>query len=303
MILGDKENIEHKILFSIVIPTYNRASLITKTVLSLLEQEYQNFEVIIVDDGSTDDTEEVVKNIDTLKVSYHKIKNSERGYARNFGAKLAKGDYINFFDSDDLAKPNHLSTAHKTILDKNFPELFHLNYMVMRSNSELVKSNVGNALLANQMLINGNILSCNGVFLKREIALQFPFNESRKLSVSEDWDLWLRLSARYKIHLVPTITSYIVDHEERSVMSFNEEKLLDRMQELLASIAGDKVFVNAYPTAVNKIKGHMLSYIALHAILTKHKSISFKYLRLAIKANYKEAFTRRFLAIIKHLVF
>ncbi|MBK6521010.1 MAG: hypothetical protein IPG08_01025 [Sphingobacteriaceae bacterium] len=105
--------------------------------------------------------------------------------------------------------------------------------MVINSRSELLKSNVGNATLANGVLINGNVLSCNGVFLKKEIALQFPFNESRKLSVSEDWDLWLRLSARYKIHLIGVVTSYIVDHEERSVMSFNEQKLLDRMHELL----------------------------------------------------------------------
>lgn len=298
-----KEPIKNNILFSIVIPTYNRASLITKTVLSLLEQEYQNFEVIIVDDGSTDDTEEVIKNIDTSKVSYHKIKNSERGFARNFGAKLSKGDYINFFDSDDLALPNHLSTANKTILDKDFPELFHLNYRMMNSNSELQKNNVGDALFANEILINGNVLSCNGVFLKKEIALKFPFNESRKLSVSEDWDLWLRLSARYKIHMIPEVTSFIVNHEERSVMTFNEGKLLDRMQELLASIGGDEVFVETYPTAVKKIKAHMLSYMALHAILNKDKSTSYKYLKLAVKASYREMFTRRFLAIIKHLVF
>lgn len=298
-----KEHKKNNILFSIIIPTYNRATLITKTVLSLLEQEYQNFEVIIIDDGSTDDTEEVVKNIDTSKVTYHKIVNSERGFARNYGAKLAKGDYINFFDSDDLAKPNHLLMAHATILDKSFPELFHLNYMVMNSTYEVEKSTIGKELLANEILINGNVLSCNGVFLKKEIALKFPFNESRKLSVSEDWDLWLRLSARYKIHLVPIVTSYIVNHEERSVMTFNEAKLLDRMDELLASIGGDEVFVKVYPNAVNKIKAHMLSYMALHAIITKHKSISFKYLKLAVKSSYKEIFTRRFLAIIKHLVF
>jgi len=298
-----KENIKDKILFSIVIPTYNRAGLITKTVISLLEQEYQNFEVIIVDDGSTDDTEEIVRNIVTSKVAYYKIPNSERGFARNFGAKQAKGDYINFFDSDDLAKPNHLLTANKTILDKNFPELFHLNYMVKNSNTELVKSNVGDAALANEILVGGNILSCNGVFLKKEIALKFPFNESRKLSVSEDWDLWLRLSARYKIYMVPTITSYIVNHEERSVMIFNEGKLLSRMQELVASVGRDEVFIKIYPTAVNEIKAHMLSYIALHAVLSNHKRISFKYLRLSLKTNYREIFTRRFLAIIKHLVF
>ncbi|MBK7856746.1 MAG: glycosyltransferase family 2 protein [Bacteroidetes bacterium] len=97
--------------FSFVIPTYNRASLIGKTIQTLLNQSYQNFEVIVVDDGSTDNSEEVVNAFDPSKVSFHKIPNCERGAARNYGAKISKGDYINFFDSDDLAYPHHLQTA------------------------------------------------------------------------------------------------------------------------------------------------------------------------------------------------
>lgn len=301
--MESKENKKDEIFFSIIIPTYNRASIIAKTLFSLLSQEYKNFEVIIVDDGSTDNTEQVIKNIDSVNVFYHKIKNSERGFARNYGAKLAKGDYINFFDSDDLALPNHLSTAMKAITECKDPEIFHLNYIMLNADSKTRDSNIGKHLLANKILINGNVLSCNGVFLKREVALKFPFNESRKLSVSEDWDLWLRLSARYKIYLVSTVTSYIVNHEARSVMTFNEQKLLDRTNELLASLKNDSTFVKAYPKALNVINAHMFSYMALHAVLDKQKSISFKYLKLAIKVRFSEIFTRRFLATIKHLIF
>ena len=80
-------------LFSIVIPTYNRSQLIKTTIKSLLNQTCTDFEIIVVDDGSIDNTETVIEEIVSNKISYHKIKNSERGFARNFGAKIAKGKY------------------------------------------------------------------------------------------------------------------------------------------------------------------------------------------------------------------
>jgi glycosyltransferase involved in cell wall biosynthesis len=301
--LAEATSIKNEIFFSIVVPTYNRGDLIAKTIGSLLAQEHQGFEILVIDDGSTDDTEDVIKNINSQKIVYHKIKNSERGFARNYGARLAKGDYINFFDSDDLALPNHLSVARKTILTKNFPEVFHLDYEVKNTDSSLEKSNIGKAELANGKLLHGNILSCNGVFLKKEIALQFPFRELRTLSASEDWDLWLRLSVRYQIHLIPEVTSYIVNHQQRSVMMFNEESSLSRTNELIESIKSDEIFISTYPGAINIIKAHMLSYMSLHAAMAGHKKRAFRYLVSSLKVNFKELFTRRFLAIIKHLVF
>ena len=77
---------------SVIIPTYNRAHLIAGTLDSILAQKYQDFEIIIVDDGSTDDTEMVVASYLSDNVSYYKKENGERGAARNFGASKAKGD-------------------------------------------------------------------------------------------------------------------------------------------------------------------------------------------------------------------
>ena len=105
---------ENKILFSIIIPTYNRASLIKETINSVLLQDYPNFEIIIVDDGSTDDTENIVKSIEDSRINYHKKTNAERGAARNFGIKLAKGEYITFLDSDDILYVNHLTNWVKS---------------------------------------------------------------------------------------------------------------------------------------------------------------------------------------------
>src|SRR5688500_3798223 len=96
------------ILFSIVIPTYNRSVFIKKIVDCFINQSYSNFELIVVDDGSTDDTGKVLENITDSRIRYYWKENGERGAARKFGALMSKGDYINYFDCDDIAYSNHL---------------------------------------------------------------------------------------------------------------------------------------------------------------------------------------------------
>src|SRR5687767_6071987 len=113
---------------TVVVPTYNRADLIADTIKSLLAQEYQNYEILVIDDGSTDNTEQVVNALKADKVSYIKKGNAERAAARNYGASLAKGEYVNFFDSDDIALPNHLSEAANMISLNKHSQWFHLGY-------------------------------------------------------------------------------------------------------------------------------------------------------------------------------
>ena len=121
--------------FSIVMPTYNRAGLIIDSIKTAIAQDYPNFEIIVVDDGSTDNTEEVVLALQNPKIRYHKKLNEERAAARNKGAELAKGDYVTFFDSDDYLYPNHLSEAVKLIEKNQKPEMIYLAYNVMDTNN------------------------------------------------------------------------------------------------------------------------------------------------------------------------
>ena len=89
---------------SIILPTYNRAYIIEKGINSLLNQTYQDFEIIIVDDGSTDNTEEIIKKLQEKdkRIKYIKLKtNKGAATARNIGIKAARGEYIAFQDSDD----------------------------------------------------------------------------------------------------------------------------------------------------------------------------------------------------------
>ena len=115
-------------LFSVIVPTYNRGDRIKQTIESVLTQSYSDFEVIIVDDGSTDNTESIIKSLTDNRIKYYKIENSERGAARNIGFQISSGDYVNFFDSDDLALNKHLKVAANFIKRYHKPPLFHLNF-------------------------------------------------------------------------------------------------------------------------------------------------------------------------------
>ena len=110
------------IFFSIVIPTYNRASLIFETLDSVLSQSYTNYEVIIVDNCSTDNTEELLQPLMLSgKIRYiRNAENKERSYSRNVGLENAKGDFLTLLDSDDFMYPDCLADAQKFILENSF---------------------------------------------------------------------------------------------------------------------------------------------------------------------------------------
>ncbi|MBK8625159.1 MAG: glycosyltransferase family 2 protein [Saprospiraceae bacterium] len=104
-------------LFSIIIPTYNRAHIIHRPIESILAQTFTDWELIIVDDGSTDDTKAVVDSYPDERIRYVWQENQERSAARNHGIRLAKGEWICFQDSDDEYLTNHLQVLNQGIGD------------------------------------------------------------------------------------------------------------------------------------------------------------------------------------------
>src|SRR5689334_4331637 len=95
-------------LVSIVMPAYNRANFIIETIDSIQKQTYSNWELIIVDDGSTDRTSEIIMNIEDKRIRYYKEQHRGMEDARNFGLEKARGEFIGFMDSDDLWAINKL---------------------------------------------------------------------------------------------------------------------------------------------------------------------------------------------------
>ena len=108
------------IMVSIILPTYNRASLVMESIDSVLQQTYPDFELIIIDDGSDDETEEIVCRIKDARIRYYKMPHSgHTGRLKNYAIKQSKGDYIAFIDSDDLWKKNKLEKQVHLLMDND----------------------------------------------------------------------------------------------------------------------------------------------------------------------------------------
>jgi glycosyltransferase involved in cell wall biosynthesis len=290
------------IYFSIIIPAYNRGNLIVTTIQSALNQAISNFEVIIVDDGSTDNTEEVVRAIKDHRLFYFKKENAERASARNFGATKSRGQYLSFVDSDDLLYPDYLSNAFESIKRFRHPPFVHLAYEV-KNEKGIVKAKIDRLKSDTyQFLISGNPLSCLGIFIRKDIFSHHHFNEDINLSGTEDWELWLRLVANYGIKTDNRISAALITHSDRSVLNADEMKLLNRKNLAFKYAFTDQKVRNKFEKSYIKMQSHFDSYISLHLALAGKRRRALHYLREALKANPVIIFQKRFIAIIKYLI-
>ena len=293
------------ILFSIVIPTYNREKIIVKTIQSVLSQTYTNFELIIVDDGSTDNTEKFVRNVKDKRIKFFKKENEERGAARNYGTNKAKGDYITFLDSDDLLYSKYLEEAKYFIKKNNSINIFHQLFEVRSKDNKLIRSaDYSNRNAFKSLITKGNFMACQGLFLKADFAKSNLFIEDRNLAGSEDYELWLRISTTTNIVINPVVTSALIDHSDRSVIKIDVDKLIKRKELMLHYLFSNKL-INSKLLKYKKIlKAGAYSYISLHiALSNQSKKIALKYLFKAIMQSLLFIFKRRFFAILKHLLF
>jgi glycosyltransferase involved in cell wall biosynthesis len=290
-----------EIFFSIVIPSYNRAKFIQKTIETALNQQYKAFEIIVVDDGSTDNTFEIVKGIEHPALRYTRIENSERGFARNVGIDMAKGDYITFLDSDDILFPDYLKNARESLVKNNYPPFFHLAYEIrdeemnsLRSR-RVPKDNI-------HFLVKGNDLSCLGIFIRQDITKDFRFNTDRNLSGSEDWELWLRLAANFGLSSDNRVSAALIIHNARSVLSYDERKLEMRKILALKYAFQDPQVEKVFGKYRHVMEAYCNTYIALHLVLAGENKRGLHYLIQSFKIHPPSIFERRFFAIIKYIL-
>jgi len=292
----------NELLFSVIIPTYNRAGLIEKTIHTVLEQVYFKFELIIVDDGSTDDTEAtILPFLADDRIQYFKIKNSERGAARNFGVRASSGDYITFLDSDDLFLPWHLSTAVKKIKLTHQPPAFHLGYEMLHSDGR-VDALPSLPSPVNDKLLEGNFLSCMGVFLRRDVATQNPFDEDRQLSGSEDYELWMRIAAQFPILTFSEVTSRLINHEDRSVVQTNTTKLMTRITILDDKLQRNAKFMERFGNRLSVFTSYRRLYLALHLAMSGERWQAFKSLIYTVRQYPYVVSNYRFAVALKKIV-
>jgi glycosyltransferase involved in cell wall biosynthesis len=186
---------------SIIIPTYNRRDLVREALASVQAQTYQDCELIVVDDGSTDGTAEVVQEFSGV----HYISQSNRGVsaARNRGVAYSTGAWLAFLDSDDLWQPRKLETqvafftTHPEVQICQTEELWLRNGVRVNPHNKHRKT--GGDIFARSL--ERCLVSPSAVMLRRELFIRVGgFDES--LPACEDYDLWLRIAAHTPIHLI-----------------------------------------------------------------------------------------------------
>lgn len=185
-------------LVSVIIPTYNRRAFLVEAVESVRAQDYRPLEVIVVDDGSTDDTKKALSAFST--VTYINQTNLGPSAARNRGIACAQGAFITFLDSDDLWLPTKLS-VQIALMEKNpGPAVIYTDEIWMRKG---VQVNPGKIHKKYSGWIYPRclplcIISPSSVMIRREVFDHLgTFDEN--LMVCEDYDLWLRISARFSV--------------------------------------------------------------------------------------------------------
>ncbi|MBS1647818.1 MAG: glycosyltransferase [Bacteroidetes bacterium] len=271
------------------------------TVNTLLIQTFQDFEIVIVDDGSVDDTKEIIEQINSPKILYFKTENFGVAHARNVGIKQAKGKFVGFLDSDDKVALNHLQVAYNYLIKNNEEKILHLNYVVTTIDGKIKYKNTLPKKLPND-IFKGCNMHVNCIFIENETAQKHLFNESKELMIAEDWDFFIKLSVKHKIKLINQYTVFIIDHVKRSMRNFNVSVWEKRREALIQSLLADIIVCDKYSKKINDVRAHMNSLIALNSIIAKNKKEGLRFFVKSVKENPREIFTRRTLAIFKYLL-
>lgn len=285
--------------FSVVIPTYNRADFILQTLDTVFKQSFQDYEVIVVDDCSTDNTKEILQPL----IAQHKIKfiqhdqNYERGKTRNTGMLHAHGKYLTFLDSDDLMYPDCLKDAYEYATQHPEKKVFHNLYELVNPQGKVIYKFTFHPLKNPlKQLAEGNFLSCHGVFLHRDVYTTVFWDENRLLSGSEDHEYWLRVVALYpNIGRINKINVGILEHAQRSVNTAHVTQGERRFEYFFQKIDTDPVFQTHYKPYLNKIKSTCYIYLSLMAFMAGDMQKMKLYKRKAVMLDKSRILRKNYL--------
>ena len=194
-------------LISVIIPTYNREYCLGNAIHSVLEQTYSNIELLVIDDGSTDETEKVISSIKDNRLKYIKLeKNVGPSRARNEGIKRAKGEYIAFQDSDDIWHNNKLAEQYKVMNKNPDCQLVFCKYKIITADNKIVPeedffdvSKYRYGMF--EILLNENKIGTPAILVRKSM-LEKVGGFNNNLSTLEDWELCLRIAEQGNIEYI-----------------------------------------------------------------------------------------------------
>jgi glycosyltransferase involved in cell wall biosynthesis len=232
------------ILISVIIPTYNRSDLICEAVSSVLDQTYQNWEVIVVDDGSEDNTKSALGSfLNDHRINYVYQKNQGQSVARNNGIALSTGNYICFLDSDNKWLPEKLKVSVDAALENPDVDVIYGDNITIDINGDELSRDTMKKYSGRitYRLLRDNFISMNTTMTKRRCFEEMGgLDEGDRLA--EDYELWLRMSTRYSfLHIPVYVGFYRVMENQLST---------DKDKRFAANFKIINEFIERYPNSV-----------------------------------------------------
>lgn len=261
------------LLLSVIIPVYNSEKTLFNCINSVLSQNFSNFEIIVIDDGSTDNSFKIVEQFNSDKIKYIKIKNHGVAYARNLGIKISCGKYLTFIDSDDYINENYFESLQRIFEEDKFD--VYLCGITIGNNQKFLNRNAGiQGYFEKQKLFTHytDKIYNSGVFClvtnkvyKRDIIIKNRINFPLKFTMGEDLNFNIQYfnfcktfyfeSNYYYAHIESE--SYLSKkfHKKYLLFSYKNVKLLCKLVNKLG-LENDKLF--------KEYKKYIFSYTIKH---------------------------------------
>jgi glycosyltransferase involved in cell wall biosynthesis len=279
--------INDKPIISIIIPAYNASKTIQETIQSVLNQTFLNFELIVIDDGSTDSTLDVISQISDPRVTVFSYPNAGISTARNRGIEKASGDYITFLDADDLWASDKIETQFEA-LQKN-PQAavaYSWTTIIDKSNNAVRQGSCyeKSGDVYSKILVKNFLDSGSNIMVRKEAIDKIGrFNPSLKHAA--DWEFYIRLAAEFEFNCVPKFQVFYRVSENTS--SCNVIPMEKAALEII-----EKAFKQA-PSHLQHLKKYSLSafyiYLTFKTLENPSKRqdawIALHYLKLALVSD------------------
>ncbi len=201
---------------ALIIPTFNRGYCLSSTIQSVLQQTYFNWKLTIIDDGSTDNTQEVVASFNDARITYVYQENAERSAARNKGIAHTEAEWLCFLDSDDVLLPEHLHVL-ASFIENQKPSPGLIATGLITQQGQITKKKAFLALQKNVLEeIGSKFLIPTQVCVHRSVLEKDQFDVRFRLW--EDTHLWLRIAAQYPVYQIEEYTAIQNLHEHGTVV-------------------------------------------------------------------------------------
>jgi glycosyltransferase involved in cell wall biosynthesis len=249
--------------FSVIIPAYNRATILPETIESIQNQRFESWEIVVVDDGSKDDTEAVIRGISShdSRIRYIYQENAERSAARNNGAKNAQGRYLFFLDSDDAFEPNHMHEVHALLQKEEFPVgMVFSNVLYLKENG-IEKPSIPDMEEGGSFdYVLRHPITPSRVCVHRDVFNVFQFDP--EIVIVEDQVLWICIATRFPVFHQKEYTVRYRIHDGNSI-DLSRDSYRSRYAGLLR-LFNHPIYAEISALIPKKQKKHMLAECAFN---------------------------------------